>query len=226
MRRAAAGELAELLGTPVIETDQKLPHARLSRDRERVVQDSDRRRSRAARAIRAGVNSGLAERSADTVGVLAAAYASRRRGASRTRVLIVFAMYLNLNDSTRRRRVGARQIARGVAAGAVRLPVFGRHRVGRTDDRRQRGGPRRFPDPESSICARLTRAALLARRAGAAGRAADRRQQQLGRRGHARADGAALLANDMHLSLRVPHIWYRARLIVDAARSRRAIWWA
>ena len=29
-------------------------------------------------------------------------------------------------------------------------------------------------------------------------------------------DKAALLANDMHLSLRLPHIWYRARLIVGA----------
>src|SRR5687767_2417132 len=28
-------------------------------------------------------------------------------------------------------------------------------------------------------------------------------------------DYAALFANDMHLSLRLPHIWYRARLIVE-----------
>jgi penicillin amidase len=30
------------------------------------------------------------------------------------------------------------------------------------------------------------------------------------------AGGGALLANDMHLGLRLPHVWYRARLIVDA----------
>jgi penicillin amidase len=29
-------------------------------------------------------------------------------------------------------------------------------------------------------------------------------------------DGSALLANDMHLGLRVPNIWYRARLVVDS----------
>jgi len=30
------------------------------------------------------------------------------------------------------------------------------------------------------------------------------------------AGGHALLANDMHLGLRLPHVWYRARLIVEA----------
>ena len=30
------------------------------------------------------------------------------------------------------------------------------------------------------------------------------------------ADNTALFANDMHLSLRLPHIWYRVRLIVEA----------
>ena len=33
------------------------------------------------------------------------------------------------------------------------------------------------------------------------------------------ADGAALLANDMHLGLRLPHVWYRARLIVEPGRE-------
>ena len=32
------------------------------------------------------------------------------------------------------------------------------------------------------------------------------------------AHGAALVANDMHLDLRVPNIWYRARLIDASAR--------
>jgi penicillin amidase len=31
----------------------------------------------------------------------------------------------------------------------------------------------------------------------------------------------ALLANDMHLGLRLPHVWYRARLIVDAQDEQR-----
>ena len=31
------------------------------------------------------------------------------------------------------------------------------------------------------------------------------------------ANGAALLANDMHLDYRVPNIWYRARLVQTAA---------
>ena len=33
------------------------------------------------------------------------------------------------------------------------------------------------------------------------------------------ADGGALVANDMHLGLRVPNIWYRARLVVDGEGS-------
>jgi acyl-homoserine lactone acylase PvdQ len=32
-------------------------------------------------------------------------------------------------------------------------------------------------------------------------------------------DGRALVANDMHLKLRVPNIWYRMRLIVDSATA-------
>ncbi len=35
------------------------------------------------------------------------------------------------------------------------------------------------------------------------------------------ADGGALVANDMHLGLRVPNIWYRARLVVAGGRHRR-----
>src|SRR6185295_17883611 len=32
------------------------------------------------------------------------------------------------------------------------------------------------------------------------------------------ASGRALVANDMHLGLRVPNIWYRARLVVESAQ--------
>jgi penicillin amidase len=35
------------------------------------------------------------------------------------------------------------------------------------------------------------------------------------------ANGAALLANDMHLPLRLPNVWYQARLIVDAPGDER-----
>ena len=49
-----------------------------------------------------------------------------------------------------------------------------------------------------------------------------RRQQQLGGRGLAHDRRRALLANDMHLGLRLPNVWYRARLIVERQPGERA----
>ena len=46
------------------------------------------------------------------------------------------------------------------------------------------------------------------------------RLQQLGRRRHrARRRGAALVANDMHLGLRLPHIWFRAQIDTPDGRG-------
>ena len=52
-----------------------------------------------------------------------------------------------------------------------------------------------------------------------------RRQQQLGRVRTPDADGAPLVANDMHLAVRVPNTWYRAQLEwpdCDRSPGRRA----
>ncbi len=102
-------------------------------------------------------------------------------------VLVAFSMYLNLNDSSGDGRAGARAAARSSAAAAVRLPASARHRVGRADRRRHLARP---PDSgrgslRSSFGRCAHRCAQHAAVAGVAGRRAVRRQQQLGRCGHA-----------------------------------------
>ena len=37
------------------------------------------------------------------------------------------------------------------------------------------------------------------------------------------ARGAAIVANDMHLGLRVPNIWYRARLVLNGIINQRQL---
>ncbi len=134
-------------------------------------------------------------------------------------MLVAFSMYLNLNDSS-----GAEELARAQLREVLPRPLYDfLHPLGTEWDAPIVGGTwKAAADPgrgslRPSFGRRAHGGSEHAAIAWDFGRRAVRRQQQLGRCGHARTkDNAALLANDMHLSLRLPHIWYRARLIVES----------
>ena len=132
----------------------------------------------------------LAERRRTGRGSTRCCARSRRRGALEDSVLIAFSMYLNLNDSSGADEIARAQLARGAAAAAVRFHASARHRVGCAGRRRQVAG--RTDSRSGSFRSTLGRCAyrcsqrLRPRRVPLRGSAV-RRQQQLGRCGHARA---------------------------------------
>ncbi len=217
MRRAAAGELAGLLGRPVLELDEKYRIHGFRRIAKTIVQDSSEADREVLDAYVAGVNFALQSASARPweYTVLRTKPAPWTAEDS---VLIAFSMYLNLNDSS-----GADEIARAQLREALPRPLYDfLHPLGTEWDAPIVGGRWRtapVPGPEifdlRSAAART--AALTAPPAlGSLDEAPFVGSNSWAVAGTHAQDGAALLANDMHLSLRLPHIWYRARLIVES----------
>ena len=99
MRRAAAGELAELLGKPVLELDEKYRIHGFRRTANTIVQDSAGADRELLAAYTAGVNFALQSAAARPW-----EYTLLRSQPAPWRiedcVLVAFSMYLNLNDSS------------------------------------------------------------------------------------------------------------------------------
>ena len=228
-RRAPAGELAALLGAKVLDTDRKLrPHG-LREVARRVVAQTPAAERALLEAYAAGVNAGLA-------GLAGAPWEYRLLGVTpapwRTEdtVLTVHAMFLTLQDSDgsveRQREFirGAQPALEAFlysAAGEWQAPLFGAPLPA-------------VPVPQEAVVAALgaagSREQARSAKAGsnelgdwAAGWRGSDPEFMVGSNnwalsGKHTASGAALVADDMHLAIRVPHIWFRARLeLLDAS---------
>lgn len=231
-RRAPAGELAALLGGKLLETDRKLrPHA-LRAVARRVIAQTPAAQRAVLDAYTAGVNAGL--------GALAGVpweYRLLRTAPAPWRVedtvLTVHAMFLTLQDSdgTVERQRALIRVAQPAleeflysAAGEWQAPLFGAPLPA-------------VPVPAAAVTAAITATSAaptdVGRREQARSHMAGALDWVAGWRGsdpefmvgsnnwalagkHT-ASGAALVADDMHLAIRVPHIWFRARLeLLDA----------
>ena len=220
LRRSAAGELAELFGLEALAYDQRI---RLHRFRARAqaladnLSDTD---ARLAQAYADGVNAGLS-----ALGKVPFEYLLLGETPQSWQIadiaLVVFAMYLDLQDETARYEATLNTLHQNlpepVAAffaslgtewdaplqgeAVTQAPVPARE----VFDLRQLS--RDLPVGQSRIVDSI---ALGSNNWAVSGRLTE--------------TGAALLANDMHLGLRVPNIWYRARLIYkDADGKERSL---
>jgi penicillin G amidase len=222
MRRAASGELAELLGPAAAEADKRLRAHGFRRVASQVMEQATERERELLDAYAAGVNFALEHAAARPWEylVLRSQPAPWRAEDS---VLVAFSMYLDLNDST-----GKEALARAQLREALPPVVFDfMYPLGTEWDAPVTGGTWR--------AAQIPPADVFNLRTGAARVAAltvPRSKWPLEERplvgsnswavaGTHAAQGAALLANDMHLGLRLPHVWYRARLIVESQSEAR-----
>ncbi len=224
LRRQSAGELAELFGETAAAVDRR---HRVHRFRSRAAAVLAATPA-ADRAILdgyvAGVNDGLASIGGSSWEYLLLGVEPRPWAAEDT-ILAVHTMYFQLNDETAARE-STRGLIRDLLGQAVfdflaplgdswDAPIFG-----------QPYGPVPIPGPDS----------LDLRRAAAAGPAPDAAawidrspaaaagSNSWAVAGELTAHGGALLANDMHLPLRLPQVWYRASLRYrDAAGGERRI---
>ena len=220
MRRAAAGELAELFGSAAVPLDKKMRVHRL-RARTQANLDAALDNKRAVlEAYRDGVNAGLAALKVRPWPYLLLRQQPRQWELDDS-VLAGLAMYADLQDPANTRELALERI-REVAPPALYAllshdgsqwdaPLFGQPRgdaslpdAGALDLRALASAP---ATPEAT-------AALAPYTLGWPPVATDSApgSNNFAVSGALTADGRAIVADDMHLALRAPNIWFRARL--------------
>jgi penicillin amidase len=132
-------------------------------------------------------------------------------------------MYLNLNDSS-----GAEELARAQLSETLPRPLYHfLYPLGTEWDAPILGSSVQTPAiPGADVFTLRSSAASTAALNTPPSPSVMEDEQFVGSNGWvvagARAkDNAALLASDMHLTLRLPHIWYRARMIVESGADAR-----
>jgi len=203
LRRAAAGELGELFGSAALPIDrQTRPHLFRARARFLISHMAPAERA-ILNAYVAGVNRGLAD-----LGAAPFEYALLRRTPKVWRaedsLLVVYAMYLDLQHGTPELELNrARAAARlGPAMADVLYPLGGEL------DTALDGSVAPVPPRPASI------KAVPAAKSGPPIERPVKGSNNWAVAGRLTATGAAMVANDMHLRLSVPNIWFRARLVV------------
>ncbi len=206
MRRSAAGELSELFGTAAVPMDKRM---RLHRLRARTQDNlavalGDKRAL--AQAYRDGVNAGLAALKVRPWPYLLLRQTPRPWQLEDS-VLTGLAMYADLQDADNSNELAMARIRDVVPPALYALlsrdgsewdaPLFGQPR-----------GNAPLPDARA-----LDLHALGTSTSPAPAAAADMvGSNNFAVAGPLTADGRAIVADDMHLALRAPNIWFRARL--------------
>jgi len=235
LRRQGAGELSELIGPALLDTDRSIRRHRFRAVARRVIEASAAEDRALIEAYAEGVNAGVQALGAPPFEYLAL----RERPAPwrpEDSVLVILAMFIELHDED-----GSRESALGVLRDTLPGPLFEFLAPRGTEwDAPLVGGaiePPQVPGPEVIDLRRAVPVVAAAATGGAGD--ADRAggiwegevepcMTVLGSNnwavaGSHTADGGALVANDMHLGIRVPNTWYRAVLVwPERGGERRA----
>ena len=213
MRRQAAGELAELLGTSLLTHDRKARQFRMRSRASAVLQQLPAEQLQLLDAYRTGVNQGM---QALTVRPFPYLLTQTQPAAWRNEdsILVIYAMFFTLNESNIYRELKLSSMRAALPdgvyqfltthAGSWDAPLIDEPFVlpelpSATDINLQVLNEHLFKDDH--LTAEHTPGSNSFAVSGAL------------------ADGSALVANDMHLTLRVPNLWFRTRLIYPSTTS-------
>jgi penicillin amidase len=223
LRRQAAGELAEIVGPAVVKVDRRHRVHRF-REKARALLAAASPEDRALFAAYAeGVNAGLSALAGKPFEYLLLRVdpAPWRPEDS---ILAVFAMFFELNDD-----LGRRESDLGVLHDTLPGPMYDLIAAPGTEWDAPLVGPAfttpPIPGPEvfdlrnRPAPAKARKSAVLFSRPEAADLAAAAGSNNFAVAGPHTADGHALLANDMHLGIRVPNTWYRASMLRPDGRG-------
>jgi penicillin G amidase len=210
LRRAAAGELSALLGPALLPVDRQLRVHRFRTVARAVVSSLDPHERKLLDAYVGGVNAGLASLRSRPFEY----WLLRSRPApwaAEDSILCVHAMYLQLQDGE-----GHAQLQRGLLRATLPEAVWRFLEAGAPEWDAAIDGSR-----ENEPRVPLAQEFNLREIGNLPAEPSDAVMRRLGLLGSnnwavagARtANGAAIIANDMHLGFRVPNIWYRARLV-------------
>lgn len=226
LRRSAAGELAALFGEVALPLDRRHRQHRFRSRAGDAIAALPPAQKDLLEAYRDGVNQGLA-----ALSVRPWEYLLLRRSpqawSSEDSVLVIYAMFFDLNgDGTNKRELNLARLKDSVPEPLYRFLV----QPGSNWDAPLRGEAFAVTAPPAAEVFDLRRgAALPADYARHASLAAEDLGLRAGSNNFAvggalTGNGAALVADDMHLGLRVPNIWFRARLrYPDPAGAGRTI---
>ena len=210
MRRAAAGELSALLGSRTLATDRELRLHRFRAEAHALVAAAPADHRLALDAYAAGVNAGLASLRARPFEYLLLRTTPEAWRAEDT-CLVLIAMFLQLQDQD-----GHTKIQRGLVREALPESAARFVYAAAADwDAAQDGSGSAAPVVPAAADYDLRKVGELdfePPQRHARARPSASGSNNFAVAGSRTASGAALIANDMHLSLRVPTIWYRARL--------------
>jgi penicillin G amidase len=215
LRRTAAGELAGLFGAIALDTDRR---HRLHRMRARVMDDLDAiagDRRDALRAYTEGVNAGLAALPVRPWPYLLLRQRPRA-WAEADSALAAYAMYFDLQDASNARELALWKIRPHLPAPLFALlahggsdwdaPLLGEGFGDAALPSADEVDLRTLPAPDDAGIAPLAAK-------GTPG------SNNFAVSGALTADGRAIVADDMHLGLRAPNIWFRARLRYPDVRA-------
>ncbi|TPD89517.1 penicillin acylase family protein [Stenotrophomonas maltophilia] len=205
MRRSAAGELSALFGAKAIEADKHMRVHRLRARTEAHLQDALGSDPAAVRAYVDGVNQGLGSLAVRPWAYLLLRQAPQPWQASDS-VLAGLAMYADLQDPSNQSELALERIRAVVPPALYALLA----NDGSEWDAPLAGAARgNAPLPDASqLDLRTLKAAT-----GAAAEDADAvGSNNFAVAGALTADGRAIVADDMHLGLRAPSLWFRVRL--------------
>jgi len=215
MRRSAAGELAGLVGAAALPMDRRVRVHRMRARSERFYAEASASERGLLEAYAEGANAGL-----EALRARPWAYGLLRTRPEPWRpedaLLVGYAMFFDLQDSSNRREWSLLQARRHLGTDTLALLT----RDGSHWDAPMQGAARERLEV-ARVVEMLGRAGVL-HAAGDAGGVDPEEPPVKGSNNFAVAgtltgDGRALVADDMHLGLRAPNIWFRAQLRYPAA---------
>lgn len=215
MRRTAAGELSELFGPIALETDKEHRVHRMRARAEDILTGLHVDELALLKHYESGVNAGLSDLRARPWPYLLLRQ-TPRHWSTVDSMLAGYAMYFDLQDDEFDRALGMLRLKHHLPDAAYELlsrdgtrwdaPLFGRARQDATLPGQDRLDLRTLPAPETSKPAPLLPAMMPG-------------SNNFAVAGKLTQDGRAIIADDMHLGLRAPNIWFRARLRYGDPRS-------
>jgi penicillin amidase len=218
IRRQAAGELSEIIGERAVATDKRFRFHRFRSRAQQVLQEAAERDRQIVESYAAGVNAGLA-----ALGTKPFEYyllgSDPDPWLPEDSVLIVYTMYMMLNDSR-----AIKDVRRGLAHRVLPAQVYDwAYPQGTHWDAPLMGESRPVADIPDAAIYSLRGYEDQSPPAAEVGRYPLRGSNNWAVSGALTRDGRAIVSNDMHLGLSTPNIYYQARLIVEGADAREAI---
>ena len=210
IRRQAAGELSEIVGSVAINKDKRNRFHRFRSKAQAVIADAEESDRNLMVAYANGVNAGLQSLDARPFEYFVLGD-EPKPWLPEDSALVVFAMYMQLNDAR-----AIKDVRRGLAYRVLPEEVYKwMYPQGTPWDAPLMGEPRDVAAiPEADVYS-IRDIRDDAPPANEQGRHPLRGSNNWAVSGALTADGRAIVSNDMHLGLNAPNIYYQARLVVE-----------